>query len=136
MSALQWVCACAMVVSVVVGVPIMIYQLFTAGRHDTELHTKLRGEAELQIRSWLDSVAAKPLSVEAGARVPAHTKERITRSDGRIIGYSLTWFVRTSEGQYVMLLSTDLGKPFVKVLEDRYARVVLKEHYRPPDSAQ
>jgi hypothetical protein len=98
------------------------------GRHD-----RRHAEAEAQFRTWLQSPAAAQLALSSAAAEPALKTENIVKSDDNGAGfYSLTWYLRNAEGHYVMLLSTEEGKPFVKLLEDRYARVVLKTRYRPP----
>ena len=93
-----------------------------------------RAKAEVQFRAWMQSVAAAQLGLGPEPVEPVLITENLVRSEpGGLGGHcSITWYLRNAEGQYLMLLSTDEDKPFVKLLEDRYAKVVLKKHYRAP----
>ena len=93
-----------------------------------------RAKAEAQFRAWIQSPAATQLGLGSEPIAPVFKTENLVRGDnGGAAYYSLTWYLRNAEGQYVMLLSTADDKPFVKLLEDRYAKVVLKKRYQPPN---
>ena len=94
-----------------------------------------RAKAKVQFRAWMQSPAAAQLGLGPEPIEPVLITENLVRSErGGLGGHcSITWYLRNAEGQYVMLLSTNDDKPFVKLLEDRYAKVVLKRRYQPPD---
>ncbi|XHS79147.1 hypothetical protein ACFJGW_04040 [Burkholderiaceae bacterium UC74_6] len=93
-----------------------------------------RSVARAQFLQWLQSPVATQLHLESVNPNPVHMVEDTPRGrDAGTAHYCLTWFLRNTEGHYVMLMSTQNEKPFVKVLEDRYARAVLKTRYQAPD---
>ncbi|HEY1091420.1 MAG TPA: hypothetical protein VGE47_10025 [Burkholderiaceae bacterium] len=90
--------------------------------------------AQTQFRTWLKDPAAAHFQLMSADAEPVHfVEDRPRRKDAPVTHYCLTWFLRNAEGRYVMLMSTNSDKPFVKLLEDRYARAVLKRRYRKTD---
>jgi len=90
-----------------------------------------RAEAAAQFNKWIASIAASqlglnPESCEVVQESETYGQER----NGVIYSYTLTRFLRTSKGQYVMFKSSP-KKPYVKLVEPAIAKIVLKEKYVP-----
>ena len=92
-----------------------------------------KAAARQQFDAWLASPAAAKLHVGTANAEPVLVYEYRPSRDNDTGNYSLTWYLRNAKGQYLMLLSTENEKPFVKLIEDRYARVVLKSRYQSPN---
>ncbi|MBT0569676.1 hypothetical protein KIK84_05020 [Curvibacter sp. CHRR-16] len=90
---------------------------------------------QAQLQEWVQSSAARQLSIDperyeaVSAELAMH--RRIESGDVR----SLTTYILNTKGQYVMVLvSLDTDQPYVKVVEDRIARIVLRERYKAPET--
>jgi len=112
---------------------LVIWTTFGLNRIAERQLAEHRAMAHAQFGTWLQSPAAAQLRLGPGPFAPAHfIEDKPRRSNEPVDHYCLTWFLRNQDGHYVMLMSTPNEKPFVKVLEDRYAKVVLKAKYQPP----
>ena len=89
-----------------------------------------KAEATDQFNIWLASDSASQLGLRPGSCEIVKRSETIGRSRAVVYSYTLTLFLRSSTGQYVMFKSTPTG-PYVKLVEPSVAKVVLKDKYVP-----
>jgi hypothetical protein len=89
-----------------------------------------RVEATDQFNVWLASDSASQLGLKPGSCEIVKRSETIGGDEGVVHSYTLTLFLRTDTGQYVMFKSTSTG-PYVKLVEPSVAKVVLKDKYVP-----
>ena len=113
---------------------VFIASVFSAVTREVKDLKTHRAEAAAQFKQWLASNGAcqlglKPESLEVVQESETYGQDR----SGVIYSYTLTRFLRTSEGRYVMFKSSP-KKPYVKLVEPAVAKIVLKEKYVPlPD---
>ncbi|MGM9485870.1 hypothetical protein ACS5PM_00865 [Ideonella sp. YS5] len=110
---------------------VFIASVFSALTREVKDLNAHRAEAAEQFKLWLASNGAyqlglNPESSEVVQESETYGQER----DGVIYSYTLTRFLRTSKGHYVMFKSSP-KKPYVKLVEPAVAKIVLKEKYVP-----
>ena len=105
-----------------------VFSALTREVKDLKTH---RADAAAQFKLWLASNGANqlglnPESCEVVQEAETYGQER----NGVIYSYTVTRFLRTSKGHYVMFKSSP-KKPYVKLVEPAVAKIVLKEKYVP-----
>lgn len=90
-----------------------------------------RAEAAAQFEAWLAGESAGQLGLGPGRCDIVKREESIGRNESEVHSYTLTLFLRTPAGQYVMFKSTP-ADPYVKLVAPSVARVVLKDKYVAP----
>ena len=110
----------------------MLWLFFRMSKATAENEVRIKADARAQLSAWTASAAARQLQIDASHAEPVMVIDpHFGRRDPGPEDYTLTWFLRNAVGQYVMLKSNPKG-PYVKLVVDGVAKVVLKERYLPP----
>ena len=117
------------VVPVLILLAFIAFAVFAALSGVKDLDT-FKAEATAQFNSWLASDSASQLGLDSRTCEIVKRSETIGRSRGAVYSYTLTVFLRTSTGHYVMFKSTPTG-PYFKFVEPAVAKVVLRDKYVP-----
>jgi hypothetical protein len=88
-----------------------------------------RSEAIAQFEAWIESNGAAQLGLNRhDFEIVMESETFGKRNDGWLDSYTLTRFLRTGSGRYLMFKSTP-QRPYVKIVDPVVAKVVLKERY-------
>jgi len=113
---------------------LIIIAVVAAAVYGTTRKTKdldtFRAEAADQFNVWLARSSASQLGLGPGNCEIVKRSETVGDDDTVVHSYTLTLFLRNGTGQYVMFKSTPTG-PYVKLVEQSIAKVVLKDKFVP-----
>ena len=113
-------------IAVVATIGFGLIKSFARKGKDLKTHKE---EAIAQFDSWIASNGAVQLGLNRYDFEIVKESETVgQRRDGWVDSYTLTRFLRTRSGRYLMFKSTP-QRPYVKIVEPAVAKVVLKERY-------